>query len=153
MSYVKSLSMCVALALFCSISVAQDGTSCPASCKECPSASAVATTAKKDETHHCSGCAVAAAMKNLPAMTYKVGEEATCCSESAQALAKKHNKPMHFVVGEKTYESKEKAYTALVESTEKFVNDFITPKKCEKKRQDFDRRCQLRLPNGCWQEN
>ena len=71
-------------------------------------------------------------MKNLPTMTYKVGDESTCCSKSATELAKKHSKPMHYVVGEKTFESKEQAYTALVETTEKFVNNFVTPKKCEK---------------------
>lgn len=71
-------------------------------------------------------------MKNLPAMTYKVGDETTCCSKSAAELVKKHSKPMHYVVGKKTFEKKEAAYTALVESTEKFVNAFVTPTKCEK---------------------
>ncbi len=64
-------------------------------------------------------------------MTYKVGEEMPCCSESAAALAKKSEMPVHFVVGEKTYEAKEAAFTALVEQTESFVNDFVTPCKCE----------------------
>lgn len=84
------------------------------------------------EKTECQGqCPIAKAMGELPKMTYKVGEEMTCCSESAAALAKKSEMPVHFVVGEKTYEAKEAAFTALVEQTETFVNDFITPCKCE----------------------
>ena len=92
-------------------------------------------------------------MKNLPAMTYKVGTEATCCSESASALAKKHDKPIHYVVGEKTFESKEKAYTALVESTEKFVDAFVTPKKCDKSGKTSIAGCKLRMPSRRWQKS
>ena len=84
------------------------------------------------EKTECQGqCPIAKAMGELPTMTYKVGEETTCCSESAAALAKKSEMPIHFVVGEKTFEEKEAAYTSLVEQTEAFVNDFITPCKCE----------------------
>ncbi len=84
------------------------------------------------EKTECQGqCPIATAMGDLPKMTYKVGEEMTCCSESAAALAKKSEMPVHFVVGEKTYEAKEAAFTALVEQTESFVNDFVTPCKCE----------------------
>lgn len=158
MNLVKSFSMCLALAFVCSVVVAQesecskcpsscskcpsestvstsatqekDCSNCPSSCSKCPSESAVATTANQEKA--CSECPVSIAMKNLPTMTYKVGDEATCCSKSAAELAKKHSKPMHYVVGKKTFESKEQAYTALVESTEKFVNNFVTPTKCEK---------------------
>ena len=76
-------------------------------------------------------CPIAKAMKDLPQMTYRIGEENTCCSKSADELAKKHNKPIQFVVAKKTYDKKEKAMVALVESTEKFVKDFVTPCKCE----------------------
>ena len=133
MNFVKSFSLCLALAFVCSVAVAQDkecSKECQATCSKCPSSEAVATSADEKKTC-CGGCAVATAMKNLPVMTYKVGEESTCCSESAAALAKKHDKPIQFVVAKKAYESKEQAYTALVETTEKFVNDFITPKKCD----------------------
>jgi hypothetical protein len=84
------------------------------------------------EKAECQGeCPIAAAMESLPKMTYKVGEEATCCSESAAELAKKSEMPIHFVVGEETFEAKEAAFTALVEQTETYVNEFITPCKCE----------------------
>ncbi len=88
--------------------------------------------AQEESSEKCEGqCPVAAAMNELPKMTYKVGEEATCCSESAAALAKKHDMPVHFVVGEETFEAKEAAFTSLVEQTEAYVNAFITPCSCE----------------------
>jgi len=101
------------------------------SCSQCPSQSAVATVAK-EEGETCSQCPVAKAMANLPKMTYKVGKESTCCDKSAAAIAKKSEKPIHFVVGEKTFEKKDKAYVALVESTEAYVTKFTTACKCEK---------------------
>lgn len=88
--------------------------------------------AAETKTAECDGtCPIAAAMGELPKMTYKVGEEATCCSKSAAALAEKNSLPIHFVVGENTFEKKEAAMTSLVETTETYVNAFITPCKCE----------------------
>ena len=71
----------------------------------CPSA-AVATVAatKQDEGKACSECPVAKAMANLPQMNY--------------------------VVAGKTYDCKQKAFTALVENTESYVAKFTTPSKC-----------------------
>ena len=161
MKIINSLCLALAIAFMGSVAVAQESegqcqskcqgssstvaekscSQCPSStavavqteeksCSQCPSSTAVAA-AKTDEKT-CSECPVAVAMKNLPAMTYKVGETATCCSESATKLAKENDKPVHYVVGAKTFEKKQEAYTALVESTEKFVNEFVTPSKCEK---------------------
>lgn len=76
-------------------------------------------------------CPIAKAMDQLPKMTYMVGKEETCCNKSAEALAAKSNAPIHFVVAKKNYDNKEKAFTALVTETEKYVNAFITPCKCE----------------------
>ena len=45
-------------------------------------------------------------------------------------MAKKHDKPVQFVVGEATFDDETKAYVSLVETTEKFVNEFATPKTC-----------------------
>ena len=101
------------------------------SCSQCPSQSAVATVAAQEKSE-CSQCPVEKAMANLPKMTYKVGKESTCCDKSAAAMAKKSEKPIHFVVGDKTFEKKDKAYVALVESTEAFVTKFTTACKCEK---------------------
>jgi hypothetical protein len=125
MNFVKTLSLILTLALFCSISIAQE-----AECqkKECPASKSEVVSV---DDKACGQCPVTVAMKKLPVMTYKVGDESVCCSESAAALAKKHDKPVHYVVGKKTFESKGEAYTALVESTEEFVNKFITPRKCE----------------------
>lgn len=74
---------------------------------------------------------IAAAKKLLPQMTYLVGTEAVCCSEMASELAEKSKEKVQFVVAEKTYCCKEAAFTALVEETEKFVNAFVSPSKCE----------------------
>ncbi len=126
MNFVKTFSLFLAVAFVCSISVAQESES---KCSKCPSSSTAVSTSTDEEA--CSGCPVTAAMKNLPAMTYKVGDESVCCSKSAAALAEKNDKPVMFVVGEKTFDSETEAYTALVESTEAFVEKFITPSKCE----------------------
>ena len=90
------------------------------------------TSQESEKAEQCQGaCPVSKAMEALPAMTYKVGDEETCCGESAAKLAKKSEMPIHFVVAKKSYEDKEAAYTALVEKTEAFVNEFLTPCKCE----------------------
>ena len=121
-------TVCIALVVFASsVAVAQETSSEAKTCSACPSKSAVA---EKGES--CSSCPVSIAMNKLPKMSYKVGDKSTCCSESAAALAKEHSKPIHFVVADKTYEDKTEAYTALVETTEKFVNEFVTPSQCEK---------------------
>ena len=160
MKFVNTLCLALAVACMSSVAFAQETEGqCPSqcqgssttvakkSCSQCPSSTAVATqteekscsqcpsataVAAKTEEKTCSECPVAIAMKNLPTMTYKVGETATCCSDSATKMAKENDKPIHYVVGAKTFEKKQEAYTALVESTEKFVNDFVTPSKCEK---------------------
>jgi hypothetical protein len=128
MKIATSFSFALLIALSATFAYAQETETEAKSCQQCPTTSAVAAS---QETQ-CSSCPVTAAMAKLPKMTYKVGDEGICCSESAAALAKKHDKPIHFVVGEKTFEDKTEAYTALVETTEKFVNEFVTPKKCEK---------------------
>lgn len=89
------------------------------------------TSAEKPAAECKGECPIAKAMGNLPKMTYKVGDEATCCSESAATLAKKASKPIHYVVAKQTFESKEKAMVSLVETTEKYVSTFITPCKCD----------------------
>lgn len=116
---------------------AQETSEAPAKCEKCPaSQTAVASTDQEGEAccdnGPCTTCVVSAAMANLPKMTYKVGEEATCCPEGAAELAKTANAPIHFVVGEKVFEAKEEAFVALVESTEAMVNEFVTPTHCEK---------------------
>lgn len=107
--------------------VAQE-TSSEAKCSKCPAqATSVATQATDDSAT----CPVAAAMAKLPKMTYKVGDESTCCAESAKALAEKSSLPITYVVADKTFDDSEKAFVSLVEQTESFVNDFVTPCTCQ----------------------
>ena len=94
---------------------------------KCPMSKTSLTSGQQEET-----CPVmTAAMGKLPKLAFKVGDETTCCSVSAEALAREHSKPIHFVVAEKTFEDKTEAYTALVSHTEAFVNEFVTPCKCD----------------------
>ncbi len=80
----------------------------------------------------CTGtCSVAAAMEQMPKMTYKVGEESTCCSASAEKLAEETDNPVLFVVEEKEYTDKMEAMTSLADASEKFVNNFVTPHTCD----------------------
>jgi hypothetical protein len=102
-------------------------------CKCCTVSTDVASDGALASDQNCEGeCPVAAAMAELPKMTYTVGTESTCCSHSAAELATSSGNPIHYVVADKTYEDKTEAFTALVESTESFVNAFVTPAQCEK---------------------
>mgnify|MGYP003573567777 CR=1 FL=1 len=98
------------------------GGQCEAKCceKEC-------SAQKQGE---CEGCPITAAMKNLPQLSYAVGDEKTCCPQAASELAEKAGKPVHFVVAKKTYSKEAEAKLALVEETERFVSAFGEPKTC-----------------------
>ena len=76
-------------------------------------------------------CPIKTAMGKLPKMTYKVGDKEVCCSQAAATLAKKSDAPMTYLVAKNEFTDKQKATTALVEATEKFVEEFTTPCKCE----------------------
>ena len=86
---------------------------------------------EKNETQCKGECPIAAAMGELPKMTYKVGEESVCCSKAAASLAEKSGDPINYVVGEKSFTEKKAAMTSLVETTEAFVTEFVTPCKCD----------------------
>ncbi len=58
----------------------------------------------------CEGCSVAAAMAELPQMTYMVGEESTCCSASAEKMAEDSGKPVHYVVGRAAIRRSERSH-------------------------------------------
>jgi len=108
---------------------------CSSECAEkcagkCEKACADKCSVEKCASGSC--CAtLAAAKKQLPQMTYLVGTESVCCSEMASELAEKNKEKIQYVVAEKNYCCKEAAFTALVEETEKFVNAFVAPSKCE----------------------
>lgn len=76
-------------------------------------------------------CPVETAMGKLPKLVYKVGDQEACCPTSAAAMAKESGKEITYVVADKNYTDKGKAFTALVETTESFVNKFAEPCKCE----------------------
>jgi len=109
---------------------ASGGSCCAASesassgCKE--GAGCSATLAAQGEKK----CPIDLAMGLLPKISYAVGEEKTCCPKAAGELAKKSGAEIHFVVAGKTYDKEADAKLALAEATEKFVSDFVKPKKC-----------------------
>ncbi len=71
------------------------------------------------------------AMAKLPKMGYMVAGESACCLGSAEAMAKSKSAPVEYVVGDDKFETKQAAYTSLVEQTEAMVEAFVTPCKCE----------------------
>jgi len=83
------------------------------------------------EKKECSECPIAAAMKNLPQITYQVGTEQTQCRKSAGKFAEKAGSPIVFLVNTKKYENDADAKLALVEATEEFVAAFAEPKTCK----------------------
>ncbi len=90
-------------------------------CSECPAG------AKKE----CSTCPITAAMKNLPNITYAVGEEKTCCVKTATKLAQEQAVEIVYLVGKEKFTDAGKAKLALVSATEKYVDGFANPNVCK----------------------
>jgi len=76
-------------------------------------------------------CPISAAMKNLPQITFAVGEETTHCSKTASKLAESKGVDLVYLVGKEKFSDEGKANFALLTATEKFVNDFANPKVCK----------------------
>ncbi|OHB76387.1 MAG: hypothetical protein A2W31_09705 [Planctomycetes bacterium RBG_16_64_10] len=76
------------------------------------------------------GCPITAAMAALPKIVYHVGDETTCCSKTAAALAEKSHATVRYAVDQQVFDNERTALVALVEATEKFVDEFATPHPC-----------------------
>ncbi|NOY41716.1 MAG: hypothetical protein GXP26_07770 [Planctomycetes bacterium] len=98
--------------------------------EKCPLCPKGAESAKAAD-EKCSTCPIAAAMKNLPQITYAVGEESTNCAKTAGKLAEKQGASIVYLVGKEKFEDKGKAHLALVSATEEFVDDFANPQVCK----------------------
>lgn len=110
------------------ISVAQDGSGQKAATAE----SAVEGKASCSEGKSCcKACPIETAMSKLPKMSYAVAGESACCFGSATAMAKTKAASIDYVVGEDKFDTKEAAYTSMIEKTEAMVEEFVTPCKCE----------------------
>ncbi len=101
-------------------------------CKECKTQCVKqCETACGTKQGDCEGqCPVSVALQRLPKMTYAVGSAKTGCSEQAKQLAEQHNAPVHYVVAEKQYQCCQSAMAALVDQTERFVNQFVSVRRC-----------------------
>jgi len=82
------------------------------------------------ETAGLKGCAISAALANLPALTFLVADKEVCCEASAGKLAEESDGKVQYLVAKKTYDDKNEAMVALADATEKFVSDFATPHTC-----------------------
>ena len=76
-------------------------------------------------------CPIKSAMKDLPKLSFAVGEEATHCAKTAEKLAQEHGKAIIYVVGKKKYDTEKDAKVHLVSVTEEFVENFAKPKHCK----------------------
>ena len=90
-----------------------------------------AASAGKAKCSKCKGCPIEAAMKDLPALAYVVGGEATGCDKHAAKLAKEGDAAIQYAV-HMTFDCKQSATLALVTATEALVDQFATPATCEK---------------------
>lgn len=79
----------------------------------------------------CKACSVTEGMAKLPQLVYKVGDELACCENSAKSMAASVGKPVNYVVGKETFDCPTKAFSSLVEQTEKYVSAYATPKTCD----------------------
>ena len=92
------------------------------------------SSASKEEGSCSKGCSsgeVDTAMAKLPKMSYVVAGESVCCPHAAEAMAEAKSEAIEYVVGEEKFETKQAAFTSLVEQTEAMVEEFTTPCKCE----------------------
>ena len=124
---IRRIAPMLALAVFATPSFAAEAATAEKVCasKQCASkACAGAACASK-------GCPIEAAMAKLPELTYLVGKEETCCSASAAKLAKERKVAIKYVLAKKTFDNQAKATVALADATEKFVNEFAKPCKCD----------------------
>ncbi|MCA9232669.1 MAG: hypothetical protein KDA57_18615 [Planctomycetales bacterium] len=79
----------------------------------------------------CKECPIAAAMKNLPQITYQIGEEQTQCRETAGKIAEKSGTAIVYLVGKQKFEDDAAAKLALADATEEFVANFAKPHTCK----------------------
>lgn len=120
---------CVAIQ---NVSIAQDGSGEKSMAKKSMTdASAEPSCCSKGEESCSGGCPISKAMAGLPKMSFEVAGESTCCSASAASMAEAKSAPVQYVVGEDKFETKQAAYTSLIEKTEAMVNEYVTPCKCE----------------------
>lgn len=111
-----------------STEVAKDGKCCKECKTQCVKQCETACGTKQGD---CEGqCPVSVALQRLPRMTYAVGSAKTDCSEQAKQLAEQHNAPVHYVVADKEYQCCQSAMAALVDQTERFVNTFVSVRRC-----------------------
>lgn len=119
---------CVAMQ---NVSIAQDGSGEKVMAEKSMEAGTAEATCCSKDGEGCKSCPIEQAMAGLPEMSYEVAGESTCCSKSAASLAESKSAPIHYVVGDDKFETKQAAYTSLIEQTEAMVNEFVTPCKCE----------------------
>ncbi|MCU0712864.1 MAG: hypothetical protein MUC43_12455 [Pirellula sp.] len=111
---VLSLSLLSALLVTGGFMIAGDDGQCDAKCAT-----------------ECKACPVTEGMAKLPQLVYKVGDELACCENSAKSMAQSAGKPVNYVVGKESFECSTKAFSSLVEQTEKYVSTYATPKTCD----------------------
>ena len=103
-------------------------------CSECTESKKLLASkcnAQNGKIASCAECPVAAAMDKLPRIVFVVGEQTTCGAESAKRIAHESGTSIKYAVAEKTYENEVDAKLALLEETERFVNEFTNPQVCK----------------------
>ena len=100
------------------------------SCGGCGEAKADSTSHAAAKSDDSKGCPIAAAMEQLPKMSFAVGDKKVCCPKAAAGMAKKSGAKVRFVVADKTFAKEADAKLALAVATEKCVLAFAKPTKC-----------------------
>lgn len=99
--------------------------------KECAAAGTCsAGTCPASQCDSSKGCPIAAAMEQLPKLTYAVGEKSTCCPKEAASIAEESGDHLHYCVADKKFHSEAEAQAALIEATETFVASFTEAHTC-----------------------
>lgn len=124
--------LCVVLVAIAAAHADSDSKKCQADCKskDCQVASKDCQQCESS-CSDCKGCPIAKAMEALPKLVYKIGDETTTSPIQAGRIATKTKHKIEFVVADKVFADEPKAFAALVDTTEEFVNTFATPHKCE----------------------
>ena len=70
-------------------------------------------------------------MDKLPKLVYKIADETTESPVLAGRLSRQHKAEIKFAVVDQVFDVESDAFAALIETTEKFVDDFAKPQTCK----------------------
>jgi hypothetical protein len=105
---------------------AKSGQTKSACCQKAGSAEAKSACCAKNSQSVACKAACDAIAKDLPKLSYVVGDKKVCCPKEAESLAKGDAKAIKYVVAGKTFDAAPAAYDALTAELDSYFNKIVT---------------------------